>query len=94
MSWECYRNYGRMIAGYEILEMLRKEGIKISEWIYKIINEILNEYNFLIKFPDVDEINEIYSRVKRKITERYIKAYRLEKTYEKIKDFLRENIKI
>lgn len=93
MSWECYKNAGRLITGYKVVEMFAREGIKVGEEIYQIINDVLNEYSEYI-FGKLPDVNEVYSKVKERIVKRYINSKGLEKAYEKLKDFLKENIKI
>jgi hypothetical protein len=78
MYSNCAGNYVRMHVGHLILDELKKDGIKETEYVIEVINSVLDKSNLnavirgirlVAKVPDLPELCKIYAEVKTKINE-------------------------
>jgi hypothetical protein len=73
----CYLNLGRIYVGNSVIELLKKDGIKITKRVIKTIESVLDEYRWdayltiknglgsiRSKIPDVEEV---YLKVKERL---------------------------
>jgi hypothetical protein len=72
----CYRSLGRMTVGNLILDELPIDGFEITERAKKIINDVLDGYEWdavvrgyklVTKIPNLSEMLKIYKKVISKI---------------------------
>ena len=42
----CYLNLGRIYVGNSVIELLKKDGIKITKRVIKTIESVLDEYRW------------------------------------------------
>jgi hypothetical protein len=62
----CIRNYPRMYTGHQVCKLFEQDGVKVTEDLISIINDLLTEYSedIFMRFGDEKLIQEIYSKAK------------------------------
>lgn len=71
----CYLSIGRIYVGNAVLELLKKDGIKISKRVINTIENVLNEYicntnltlenGLPVLRARIPNPKEVYSKVKK-----------------------------